>query len=505
MDNIKEKLAKIGNIIDDSFDNKDPEMIKECLDKLSGIECDIQETEDEVLFFYFTANAWASLYNLDKKWAWDSKEKEEEIYNLRKSLNALRKIYTNPTDILFRVKTNLANALNNVGRFAEAVELWDEVLEEYPLFSMAHGNKGYGLSWYAKALYDNGHQSLFLNQSRKHLLAALRLDGLESHAVEGFTQTLERIESYADWDSFDFSYKQESFGRSKKEKRYRLWSLENRLFLNPLNDTEILEIASNDVLTFPSIVIGINEKTEKDEVIPIFYGIYNQLKQDYVSSRYILFEGIEESETYTTHFSDRKVLLYSTLDYRRYGLWIEKIKMSYLSSYSIFDKIAYLINIYFKFGIPNNRVNFRTIWYVKSDPKKGLNPELKKSKNWPLLGLYWLSKDLYYKESSDLMKALEPDAQEINTIRNHIAHKYLTVHHDDIWKARQHRELNDNLLSYPVGDKELIRKTLKLLKLVRNALVYVSLSAHWNEEEKPRDKKDILFPSSMHIMDDTFK
>ena len=179
--------------------------------------------------------------------------------------------------------------------------------------------------------------------------------------------------------------------------------------------------------------------------------------------------------------------------------------MSYLSSFSIFDKIAYLINIYFKLGIPNNRVNFRTIWYIKSDPKKGLKPELKDSKNWPLLGLYWLSKDLYYGESSDSMMALEPDAQEINIIRNHIAHKYLTVHHDDIWEVKQHRNLNDDLLSYPVGDKELKRKALKLLKLVRNSLVYVSLSVHWNEESKPRDNRGIILPSYLQEMNDNFK
>ena len=179
--------------------------------------------------------------------------------------------------------------------------------------------------------------------------------------------------------------------------------------------------------------------------------------------------------------------------------------MSYLSSFSIFDKIAYLINAYYKLGIPNNRVNFRTIWFVNANPKKGISPIIKNSKNWPLLGLFWLSKDLYYAEVSDFMLALEPDAQEISAIRNHIAHKYLTVHYDDLWEAQKQRELNDCFLSYPVGDKELKRKTLKLLKLVRNALIYVSLCAHWNEKEAKKYKEGLIAPISLFTIDDGLK
>ena len=181
---------------------------------------------------------------------------------------------------------------------------------------MAHGNKGYGLSWYAKALYDTGHQSLFLYQSRKHLITALE-GNIEEHAVAGLTETLESIEELADWDNFNSSYEQETLGNSKKEKEYRKWALDNRLFINPLNDTETLEIASNDVLTFPSIVKRIDEASRDNGLVPVFYGIYNQLKQDYVSSRFILFEGFEESENHKTHFSDKDVLLYNMLDYRR--------------------------------------------------------------------------------------------------------------------------------------------------------------------------------------------
>lgn len=71
--------------------------------------------------------------------------------------------------------------------------------------------------------------------------------------------------------------------------------------------------AAKDNLTTPSIVVSI-----KDE-IP-FFAFLNQIKQEFVSARFLYFEGITSSGA---HYSDRDVLLYNPFDYPTYSLAIE--------------------------------------------------------------------------------------------------------------------------------------------------------------------------------------
>jgi hypothetical protein len=245
---------------------------------------------------------------------------------------------------------------------------------------------------------------------------------------------------------------------------------------------------------------------------PDVYGIYNQLKQEYISARYILFEAIEESKKYSVHFSDKQVYLVDMLDSRFYRLWVEKMKMAFLAAYAIFDKMAFLINEYWQLGFPPDKTDFRKIWFefefelkegnnrkINFQIKKEYNPKLKIDKNLPLNGLYWLSKDIYYKNDK---RPTEPDAKQLNHIRNHISHKYLKVQHSSNNPASW-RENNGHELTYPIDEAELQEQTIKLLKLVRSALIYVSLAV--NCEEKQRRLKvgngQIAEMSMFHIED----
>lgn len=53
----------------------------------------------------------------------------------------------------------------------------------------------------------------------------------------------------------------------------------------------------------------------------------------------------------------------------------------------------------------------------------------------------------------------------------------------------QHKK-NGHEWEYPISDKELITQTLKLLSLVRNALIYISLAANEEERTKRATLKD---------------
>src|SRR5205823_2739787 len=158
-------------------------------------------------------------------------------------------------------------------------------------FGMALGNRSYGLVCYSWALYDDGHQPIFLRHAHVGFRSALASDpddpfGLDHWARDAFSETLASIESSLKpgYLAEGTAMKDFPLGDSEDEIRYRRWCLHNRLFLNSLNDLGPYSIAARDVLTTPSIVVKTDEGMH-------FQGFYNQLKQEFVSARYLYFEG----------------------------------------------------------------------------------------------------------------------------------------------------------------------------------------------------------------------
>jgi hypothetical protein len=202
------------------------------------------------------------------------------------------------------------------------------------------------------------------------------------------------------------------FGKTAAEQDYRRWVLRECLFLNPLNDLGPYSIAAHDVLSLPSYETPLREP-------PTLIGFFNQMKQEFVSARWLLYEGLHAKGV---HFSDRDVLLLNTLDYPTYALAIEKVKVAYRMAYSLFDKIAFFLNDYGKLDIAPHQVYFRTLWYEKCDPNRGVRDAFNQSRNLPLRGLFWLAKDLFDVGFRDVM---EPEANALHTIRNYLEHSYL--------------------------------------------------------------------------------
>src|SRR3546814_1717379 len=120
----------------------------------------------------------------------------------------------------------------------------------------------------------------------------------------------------SDWSSDVCSSDLHALVRSSEERDYRTWCLRNALFLNPLNDIAAHSIAAQDILTLPDLVSSIDEP-------PILIGFFNQMKQEYVSARWEYYLGIQAKRPPS---SDRKVLLYNTLDYPSYGLAVARVR-----------------------------------------------------------------------------------------------------------------------------------------------------------------------------------
>ncbi len=463
----EDALERIGNLADISFDLKEIDGLKRAIEFSEELENRQNLTDDQLSTLnYYVANCWSSLKELKRKgtelsWEWEQEEIEKEVLHLRKALNSdgfNKQIKLRQCQIL----TNLGNSFDHVGRFVEAIEYYDRAIEIDPEFGMAIGNKGISLRNYAERHNIPNDAALLLKNAYSNLKRAIELP-LQGNAGEAFRENIEWIESVLSKEYIEKDIDMAPFpiGDSEEEISYRKWCLKNRLFLNPLNDLGPFPIASEDILTNPSIVVALEEG-------PYYHGFFNQIKQEFVSARYLFYGGANSDET---HFSDKYVLLHNTLDYPSYSLAIEKVKTAFRIAYSLLDKIAFFLNHYLMLGIPEHKVSFKSFWYQHDGKsgKKFLDKTFTQSKNLPLRGLFWLSKDLYevgFKDST------EPDAQKINEIRNHLEHRYLKLH--EYWTPSPDDKKTSNgladTLAFSIGRSEFEEKTLRLLKLVRASL-----------------------------------
>ena len=230
---------------------------------------------------------------------------------------------------------------------------------------------------------------------------------------------------------------------------------------------------------------------------PVFQGFFNQIKQEYLTARYLFYNYKFELSEEDLHFSDKGRHLINTFDYPQHGFRYEQLKNSFKMLYSLFDKIGYFLNEYFKLGKDQNKVYFKNIWFKN----KNINTNIEKLKNNPLRGLYFLSKDLFSNDGSDkeYLEAADPEANKIYDLRNNLEHKYCKIH----WLRPDEpkEELRDDTLAYTITEDEFSEKTYKLLHFVREAVIYLSLAVHV-EEKRLHENKEIVLPLMLFDYDE---
>jgi hypothetical protein len=499
-----ERIASLVNLSDDLREKDGAHCALKWCDAIEA--CGGMRDEEIAVLNYFRSNAWAVLAgarntNPKMTWAWEQPEIAQQILHLRKALNN-RTFDRLPSLYRCQILTNLGNQLDSVGRFVEALEYWDRALLIDANFWMAQGNRGYALTYYAKAHYDQGQAAALLLSAHRDLTKVIATASNHialghNEALEAFARQKERLEEGIDVEEASKRIKLDGYevGETEQEKQYRRWCLANRLFLNPLNDLGPHTIAARDVMTLPSFTTKLKEP-------PSLVGFFNQMKQEFVSARWMYFDGLNGAGP---HFSDKDVLLYNTLDYPAYGLSIEKIKVAMRTAYSLFDKIAFFLNEYMKLNLPENDVSFARVWRTKSNAP--IRSEFDDSKNWPFRGLYWLSKDVRDKTVKD---TTEPDARELHHIRNHLEHKYLKVHELLVSPTPDPNSplawMVDDL-AYSIVQGEFNEKALRVLKLTRAAMMYLSLGMHCEEKRRVNAAREKLTvaPMLLDTWDDEWK
>lgn len=439
---------------------------------------------------YCRANAWSELYRLRRypelAFSWDQPELLSQIFNLRSALQHESIFQLEP---IFRAQLhcNLGNALNTNGRIIEAIEQWEVALKLNPLLVMARGSLGKGLEYYARNIYDDGHQLWLLLRARQHLhdgvKTGLGRDGATyPEALEHFREQLEIIDGRLADAGVSTSEQVPTLdpaeiAETEREHEYRCWCLQRRLFLNPLNDAYLEPVAARDVLMLPS---------HRGDGIGITYlAFFNQMKEEYVYARWCLFDGATSTKV---HFADRHVTLALNADNARYSIALEQVKTAFRSAYSLLDKVAYFVNSYWQLEIPEKKVDFNSVWTEQKKPRFGqVRETLESSKNLPLQALYWLSKDIF---DSEHHRVAEPNARQLNDLRNHLEHKFVKV--VDVKSTGDEPSMSRDQLAHEITPDELVARAERIMKIARSALVYLCLAMHRAERQRYGDRDDVI-------------
>jgi tetratricopeptide (TPR) repeat protein len=500
-----EAMQLIGSIIDVGGDEQSLAALNHADDLLNQFLENNVSDHHACRAHYFRANIWSAKHSISQdrqRWLWTSESIDGEVLELRKALSHPGFADLPPMERA-QIYTNLGNVLSHVGRFIEAIEYWDRALADVPRFAMACGNRGLGLGHYAGALYDPGHRGVLMVFACEALAQSCAEDAIldspdQGNAIDYFAKCMNDILSHYNMREIveDIDLLNHPMGRGKRERGYRQWCLNNRLFINSLNDIGPNPIAAQDVMTLPSITVGIDEGPRPPAVIHYF----NLIKQEFCASRYALYEGITSTGV---HFSDRGVLLYNTLDYPAFGFAMERMKMAFRGAYAVFDKVAFLLNAYLDLGHPIRQVNFRNVWFKKGKEKK-VHPIIDGLENWPLRGLFWLSKDIF---ENDFRGVTEPDARELYELRNHLEHKFVSVHDDVFRVISPHITRTPEVGMFDISVDDLVAKTLRQLKLARAAIIYMSLGIHAEERQRTAEHNGdkISVPMILDTWEDEWK
>jgi hypothetical protein len=254
---------------------------------------------------------------------------------------------------------------------------------------------------------------------------------------------------------------------TEEERAYRRWCLDNCLYLNPLNDLGRYTVANYDSM-------GLGAHVVRVDAPHVFESFFDQMKQEYVSARWFLYEGLCAK---LPHFSDREVLLGATEPRPSLSLAIERVKASYRISYSLFDKIGFFVNSYMELGIPEKQVSFRTLW--RTGERKPIRGQFDATDNWGFCALYWLARDFFEKENDEVA---EPQARRLSEIRNHIEHKYLRV------TVAESPAAPPDDLAFMVSREQFEAKAVHLLRLARSALIYSAIGVGFEERRREPDR-----------------
>jgi len=358
--------------------------------------------------------------------------------------------------LVAQILVNLGNCFDNLGRVIDALECYDQSLRLKPDFGMALGNKGKALFNYAFLCGD--HQGTYTLEAYS-LLNSAKNSGIYTEAAAGFSYYVKLIEEeYSNKLPLKNPPKYPGYKiktRSKFEKFLVEFCLHNELYLNICAFCQKCDAAIGDTVTIKTMIVP-----AKDPSYLILSAYLNQIKQDYITARFLLI--LSRYEELNLNFVDKRVTIINTLDSSIHNIYIQLAKTSFKTFYDILDKIAFLINDYLKLGIPEREIDFTKLWYA--DKKKTVRSKITNTKNLSLNALFDIHRDLDYGVY-----------RQLKDTRNALTHRFVNI------RIIQESEDDKNMT-----EETLVDRTLKLAKIVSNSIIYLLHFVYVEEGKKTK-------------------
>jgi tetratricopeptide (TPR) repeat protein len=367
-----------------------------------------------------------------------------------------------------QICVNLGNCFDALGRVLDALECYEKAITLEPNHGMALGNKGVGLYYYATVVGE--HKGTFLIEAYSLLSQALKKK-VDAHAIPHFEGYLEAIRSYfrGKEDKLESLPKYPGIsikGDSEFEKFSIKFCLNNKLYLNICNYCQRCDAAVGDTAVIKKMIVPLvkhnNEDWAKDDQYLRLSRYLNQIKQDYVTARFMLM--LSRYKDLNLDFVYRRVKTIDTLDYSLHNIYVELVKASFKGFYSVLDKVAFFISDYLRLGILDRQVSFRTVWY-QSSRDKTIREQILATKNFSLNALFSLHQDFE-----------DGGFKNLRLTRDALTHRFVNV------KLFHDTEDIENM-----SENSLVGLTLELARATRNAILYLLQFVHTEESKKERE------------------
>jgi hypothetical protein len=482
-----EALSTAAHLLDVSLDLGRRDGIQRVIDVLSGLDQRDLTPIAVVQLEYCLGDAYGGLSSLDRQGGstqpfWGTLHIANSLLHLKLAVQKTRQVLDMAPDYRSAILNSLGNALNSTGRLIPAIHAWDDALADNASFPMALGNRGCALYYYGRSVHDESHAFLLWKRALGDLRTATEADmQSEPEAAQAFRQQLAFLEKVLPIEFLDepIDWNRDNPQMPNDERAYRQWCSDKRLFLHPLNDLGPTPLGAYDPVCTPTMTLCLGEGE-------YFQGFFNEMKQEFVSARFLLFEALHSAGP---HFSDRDVTLADTLDDPAYSLSTQKLRIAFRSAASLFDKAAVFLNHYLKLAIPERQVTFRVIWYTKQDRKQGMRQEFVSRDNAWLRALFALSLDTF-DGVAGFAEVSDPDAKTIYEIRNYAEQKFLKLHRSAPPPDKHGIAASNHKVPRPLSlsQSDFADKAEKLMRTTRELLICLSLMIR--EEERQRSEKD---------------
>ena len=453
-ENIHSKISLSCLYIDYGSVKKDKSLLIKGTDLIRLNQNDMAKFVSQSSLLYNLANGYLNYYSLTKNKFLNGKNIIIEIKNLFKKSVKI----SNDPGLSVQILVNLGNFYNYFGRYADALEYYEEALRINPTHGMALVNKGQSLIEYRSFM---DHDSPMLVDAYNCFKDALKSNDL---TYQGKISAEKSIKIFEENNNQSLLNKKNKTKLNIKpyysdlEELSNIFCYNNRLYLNLCNFCQKCENAIGDTIAIRRMTTPIkNEKIEEDLFL-VLSSYLNQIKMDFISARLNLI--LYQYEELDLKFVNDNVVIIDSLNYEMHNIRIQLVKDSFKSFYDILDKIAFFINEYFDLGIKPWGIDFKKFWYVNFK-EKVLREELDFNNNG-LKALFDIHEDILY-----------GDEKKLNKIRNTLTHRVLKI---KFFSADEEKDV--------LTEEELFNRTIDLAKIVRNAIIYLMAMVDIEELKK---------------------